>query len=416
MLSVLGISYKTAPVEVRERFSIPQDQVFPFAEVMITKHDFGEMVILSTCNRTEIYYYQNVYSANDSSEILLKELVKFKGEEMTATGGFYSFHGNQAVEHLFKVTSGVESMVLGEDQIIGQVKDAYMYCTEKHLTDAILMRLFQKSFEAGKRVRTETLIRQGATSVSQVASDLCVEIIDDISSKTAMLVGAGDTGALTAHILCKKGVNDLIITNRTFSKAQKIADEYGGRAVDFSNYQNKIAVSDIILVATGAQTPLVTVEMVNKYNQHNAQNPLVIIDLSIPRNVEKAVGDAENVKLFAVDDLQPIIQRNQEKRLDSVDHANQIICEVAKDYSDWLSSRSLKPAIQSIIHNIELINKIELEAFDKADTPEQKHIINEYGNHLTKKYTRMLIKNLKDISSNGQNTNYIDLVNDLFKM
>lgn len=416
MLSVLGISYKTAAVEVRERFSIAQSEIIPFAQIMFDKHNFGEMVILSTCNRMEIYYYQNCYSANDSSTILLNELIKFKSESCCTTQGFYSHHAIEAVKHLFSVSSGLESMVLGEDQIIGQIKDAYMYCTEKHLTDAILMRLFQKSFEAGKRVRTETDIRIGATSVSQVASDLCVDIFGELTDKRVILVGAGETGALTAHILCKKGVNDLIITNRTFDKAQKIAADYGGRAVSFDSYKEQIANSDIILVATGSQTPLLTNEIVTQFNNHSAENPLVIIDLSVPRNVEKTVGASSNVKLYAVDDLQPIIKRNQQNRLSCVDDANIIINQVTNDYSEWLSSRSLKPAIQSIIHNIEMINKIELEGFDRANTPEEKHIVNEYGNHLTKKYTRLLIKNLKHLSNNGEKTHYLELVNDLFKI
>ncbi|MCT4640301.1 MAG: glutamyl-tRNA reductase [Bacteroidales bacterium] len=416
MISILGINYKSAPIEVREKFSIPESDILPFSERLIKKYNFSEIVILSTCNRTEIYYYQNYYKSKESTDILLRELIDFKKAEGVSTDGFYSYHDKDAVEHLFTVTSGIDSMVIGEDQIIGQVKSAYMYCTEVHLTSAILMRLFQKSFEAGKRVRTETSIRKGATSVSQVASDLCYEFFDSVDDKNVMLIGAGETGALTANILTRKGIGSFTVTNRTYSKAEKVASDFGGKAIPFNEFASEISNYDIILVATGSQTPIVTENIIRSNFSHSESNRQLIIDLSVPRNVEQSVGGIKGVKLFAVDDLMEVIQRNQKKRLTCVDSAKVIIDEVVDDYMNWLSTRSLKPAISTIVSNLELVNRIEVESFYKANTPEEKHIISEYGTHLTKKYSRILIKNLKSMADDGKNSGYLEFVNDLFKM
>ena len=417
MIGLLGISYKTAPLEIREQFSFEKEDILEFSERLFHQFDFSEIVVISTCNRTEIYFSQNNYSFTESIKMLFESLIRFKNVETKCQEAFYSFSGMKAARHLFEVTSGIDSMVIGEDQVISQVKEAYMFCTEANLTDAVLMRLFQKSFEAGKRVRTETDgIRKGATSISHVAAELCLNLFPDLSEKTVLLIGAGEIGSLALQSMVKKGAKNVKVANRTFQKAEKLASSLDGKAIPFEHFEEFIPKSDIIMVATGSQQPIITRKMVEDLLPGIKQAPLVFVDLSVPRNVEEKVGELEKVQRYGVDDLQQVIQENTEKRKSFIQAARQIIEDVLEDYEEWLSSRSLRPAIRTIKSNLEKINHEELANYLKPGSDETLQFANEYANHLTQKYTRLLIKNLKEATHNGKNTHYIEFVNKLFKL
>lgn len=415
MIGLIGISYKTAPLEVRERFTFSKEEVVPFSEMLQQETEISDLVLISTCNRTEIYFSQDVHDSQTAFELVYEVIKKFKQVSDHCWHYFYHRSNAGAVRHLFEVSSGLDSLVIGEDQIIGQVKEAYLRCTELALTDAVLMRLFQKSFEAGKRVRSETGIKLGITSISSAAVEMCACLLNGMCHKSVLLIGAGETGNLALQNMVKKGVQKVTVTNRTAEKAEKTASKYNAGTVPFENFEDYLFDSDIVMIATSAAKSLITKEMVIKSLKMRNNQPQVYIDLSVPRNIEKEVGDLENINLLGVDDLQEIIRQTTERKKESAAKAEIIIDEVVADYTEWLASRSLRPAINTITTNLQAINIEELSTYRKLCKPELQEIVDDYAKHLTQRYTRLLIKNLKDLTDNGKNIDSLKTINDLFK-
>jgi glutamyl-tRNA reductase len=415
MIGVIGISYKTAPLDVRERFTFAKDEIVPFSELLQQETEIGDLVLVSTCNRTEIYFSQDHHDNQTAFELVYEAIKKFKGITDHCWHYFYHRSNTGAVRHLFEVVSGLDSLIIGEDQIIGQVKEAYITCTELALTDAVLMRLFQKSFEAGKRVRTETGIKLGITSVSSAAVEMCACLLNGVSDKSVLLIGAGETGNLALQNIHKKGVKQIGVTNRTIEKAEKTAAKYDGQALPFETLDKYLHGFDIVMIATAAITPIITLEMVKQCQIVRPNHKQVYVDLSVPRNIESGVSELENIELLGVDDLQEIVKQTTEKKKESAEKARLILDEVVADFSEWLASRSLRPAISTITSNLQTINQEELSTYRKVNTPEMQEIVDGYAQHLTQRYTRLLIKNLKDLTDNGKNVDSLKIINDLFK-
>lgn len=415
MIGVIGISYKTAPLEIRENFSFSKEEILPFSELLQQETEIADIVLVSTCNRTEIYFSQDRHDSQTAFELMYEAIKKFKGVNDHCWQYFYHRTNAGAVRHLFEVVSGLDSLIIGEDQIIGQVKEAYLTCTELALTDAVLMRLFQKSFEAGKRVRTETGIKLGITSVSSAAVEMCANLLNGINDKSVMMVGAGETGNLALQNIVKKGVKQIGVTNRTAEKAEKIAAKYNGIAIPFELFEKYLHGYDIVMIATSSATPVITAEMVQKTRHIRPNHHQVYVDLSVPRNIEASVGEIENIELLGVDDLQEIVKQTTEKKKEAAEKAKLILDEVVADFTEWLASRSLRPAIKIITTNFQAINQEELSTYRKVNTPEMQKIVDDYTQHLTQRYTRLLIKNLKSLTDNGKNIDSLKIINDLFK-
>ena len=415
MIGVIGISYKTAPVEIREKFSFSKDEIVPFSELLQEETEISDLVLVSTCNRTEIYFSQDKHDNQTAFELMYEVIKKFKGVTDHCWHYFYHRSNAGAVRHLFEVSSGLDSLIIGEDQIIGQIKEAYLTCTELALTDAILMRLFQKSFEAGKRVRTETEIKLGITSVSSAAVEMCNCLLNGVTDKSVLLIGTGETGALALQNIHKKGVKQIAITNRTIEKAEKTATKYNGTTIPFESFEKYLHGYDIVMIATSSPSPLITAEMIRKTLHIRPNHKQVYIDLSVPRNIEKEVGEIPNIEVLGVDDLQEIVTQTTEKKKDSAEKAKIILDEVVADFNEWLASRSLRPAINTITSNFQTINHEELSTNRKLSTQEMQKMVDDYAQHLTQRYTRLLIKNLKDLTDNGKNIDSLKIINDLFK-
>ena len=416
MIGLIGISHKTSPIEIREQFSVSKEEIIPFSELLQNQTGISDLVVLSTCNRTEIYFSQDKYDFHMASKLVYKTLKHFKGIEQKYWHSFYSYSSSDAIRHLFEVASGIDSMIIGEDQIIGQIKEAYVYCTEAALTDAVLMRLFQKSFEASKRVRTETKIKMGTTSVSSAAVQKCSNLFEDLTNKRVLLIGAGETGSLVLQSLNKNGIKKIAVTNRTEAKAQKLAERHKCIVLPFDQMPSHLYLYDIVIVATGSQKTLITREMIQESLQGRNEQKQVFIDISVPRNIEEKVEEIDAVQLFTIDDLQEIVNTNMEKRKGSVESANFIIDEIVDEFCEWLASRSLRPAIKAITYNMLKVSKEELSGYNKVDSEEMQLAIKEFSDHLTQKYTRLFIKNLKEITDNGKNTDSLKIVNELFNI
>lgn len=416
MIGILGISHKTAPLDVRERFAISKDEIQAFAEELQKQANFSDIVVLSTCNRTEIYFSQHIHDGFSASILLYNCLISFKKIDIASEHYFYTYLNDDAVAHLFGVCAGIDSMVIGEDQIIGQVKEAYVNCTELALTDAVLMRLFQKSFEAGKRVRTKTAIKMGATSVSYIAVDMCIKLLGKLAGKSLLLIGAGETGRLALQGFSKKGIASYYISNRTPENAQEIISKYNAEFIPIDDIKTSLHKADIIITATGAGHTFITKDLVEENLHHRHHKKQVYIDLSVPRNIETDVNSIQNIDVVCIDDLQQIIDANKDKRAACIDEGKEIIDELVIEFMEWLSFRALQPAIRAINFHLQKIYRDEYHGFIADDKKNVKENIKDFSGFLTQKYSRELIKNLKDITDNGRKELYLQVINDLFRI
>ncbi len=414
MLGVLGLNHRTASLNIRDKFAIPCDDIIPLSERLLQIKEIAGVVVLATCNRTEVYYSKEKCLDNKCKDNILKELHSFMKVEEDYSSSFYHYMNEDAIKHLFRVTSGIDSMVIGENQIVNQMKKAYVYCTEANLTDAILMRLFQKSFECSKRVRTETSIQQGATSVGYVAIDMCEKIFKDLVPQHILIIGTGETGQLALRDFKKRGVTNISVTNRTDEKTLEIGKKWKVNPILFNNYKDHLAQFDIILTATSAGEYLVTKEDIEQAQKIRKNKKQLFIDLSVPRNIDIEIGELKNSQLICVDDLQKILDDHKEMRENSVDNANIIIDELVDESLNWLNSRSLRPVIKSITSNMQQLSENELGEYRKNMDEATIEQIEKYTGLLTQKYIRMLIKNLKDVTNNGNSTDSLDVINQLF--
>ncbi|MDA3952387.1 MAG: glutamyl-tRNA reductase [Bacteroidales bacterium] len=415
MIGIIGISYKTSPIEIREQFSFSEGEITQFTRLLQIDESLHGVVVLSTCNRTEIYFRVEKCCAEKGFELILRNLEYFKNYKTDLRKYFYFKEGEEAVAHLFTVVSGIDSLVIGEDQIIGQAKDAFKYSIENNTIGTVLTRMFNKAFEAGKRVRTDTSINEGCASVSSAAVELCEKELKDYSNNKILLIGTGQTGELALQNFSKRGYKSIYITNRTYSKAVDSAKKYGATAFEIENLKHYLPKCDVILVATSSKTHLITKEMVQKSNLLRNDKQMYI-DLSVPRNISADVVDVKNVTLHTVDDLQEIVSATSEKRKAAISDAMEIIQIVKQEYIDWLNSVDLTPVILKIKNNFHEINNTELEGFLKIKSVKDSGVVSDYGKHITDKYARLFIRNLRTVSQNGKKKEFVELVNELFEL
>lgn len=417
MIAVLGINHKTANVNIRESFYISTNKVGPLAEDIIEKTNIKEILVFSTCNRTEIYFYKKSPCLKKDFKAIIDILHDFLGCQINYSDAFYTLTKKEAVRHLFRVTSGVDSMLLGEVQIVNQVKEAYLTCTKLALTDAVLMRMFQKSFETSKRVRSETNIQKGATSVSYVGIDQCINKLKSIKGRKVLMIGTGGTGKKALSHLKKNGAEHFLIANRTYKNAEMLAIEFGGKAIPFDEITDHLAVSDIVITATNAGEHIISFSDVQKYSGVTRHTPQVFLDLSVPRNIEECVGNLRNITLLGVDDLQEVTDKTVQIRMDSVDKAEEIIDLMTEEFMEWYNNRKLRSIITTISTNMQKVHEKELENSMKCYSSKEFAAVKEYSGRLSQKYSRLLIKSLKKIA-NGSNPDNVSLkkINELFDL
>jgi glutamyl-tRNA reductase len=416
MIGLLGINHKSAPISVREKYSFDSQENILFSKTLIADKLVEGLVIISTCNRTEIYFNTQVKSDKDIYQLMTDALVKFKNKDCDFKKHFYFHTHGKAVEHLFKVASGLDSLVLGEEQIIGQVKDAFKFAQDNHLSDCITTRLFIKATEAGKRVRSETHLSKGAASVSYAAVELCSEIYPDIKNRVIMLIGVGQTGELTLQCMLKKNQPSFYIANRTYATAEEKAAKYGGKAVDFTEIEEYLPKCDLVITATSSKKHIITKDMVEKVMAIRQGKPQVYIDLSVPSNVSEDVAGVCNVYRYSVDDMENVVRKTTERRKSAIDSSLTIIQEVYDEFMEWVDFQNLTPTILSIKENLKIIHQAELKGFKKYKKIQQHELIDQYSEHISEKYAQMFIKKLKKVTDNGKKTEYIRLINDLFEI
>ncbi|HBL76187.1 MAG: glutamyl-tRNA reductase [Bacteroidetes bacterium GWF2_42_66] len=413
MIGVTGISHQSAPVNVREKFSLDQRECAKLSEAILQNPKIDELLILSTCNRTEIYFKTNGSCSSGASNAIFSQLREHVGAPEESKLLFYHYRNEEAVRHLFRVISGLDSIVLGEYQIISQIKEACRLARENKFTGKFLNRLFNKALETGKAVRTNTGLGKEAFSVSYAAVEKCSAHFPNLQDKNILLIGAGETGELVIKNLQKKGCKNINIANRTIERSQELAKRYEAEVVPFQELKNKLGKAEIIVSSILCKEPLIDANIL-KQHIHTDQKVL-IIDLGIPRNIHPDVAEIPAVSLLNVDDLKEAISENIQKKQEYISAAESIIAEKVTEFSDWLNVQNLVPAIQSIVSGVHRINADEIALFKNFHSEEEIIKIEQYGRHICEKMIRAMVKNLKTISRDGDLQQYSKIIHQLFK-
>lgn len=328
-LVCLGLNHKTAPVEVRERFAVGNTRLGESARELLTQTGVTEVVVISTCNRTE--FYLTSPDGREGLATLESHLSAKSQAHQDAAAHFYRKERADAARHLCRVVSGLDSMMLGETEIFGQVKQAYQAALEAGTTAGTLNRLFQKAFSIGKKVRTETTIQTGSTSVGNVAVDLAEKIFGHLKNSQVMIIGAGEMARITAQSLVSRGATSIFVSNRSFDRAVELATEMNGQAVRFDAWQPILEQVDIVIASTGAPHALLRPEHVEKARRKRKYRPLFLIDIAVPRDIDPACAEIEEVYLYDIDTLEHLATEARERRQLQIEECERIIeAELAK--------------------------------------------------------------------------------------
>jgi glutamyl-tRNA reductase len=403
-------------VEIRERFSFTPTEAESVLGGLVTGSEVEEAVLLSTCNRTELYVCPggNEY-VREAAERVLSEKA---GEVVGGTKQYlYRHDGEAAVRHLYRVAGGLDSLVLGEAEIQGQVKDAYELAggnpATPPLAGPILHRLFQSALSAGGRIRSTTPIGEGAASVASVAVELARKIFGSLEGRQVMILGAGTTAELVVEALARDGIRGLVVSNRTFERASELARRLSGHAVHFDEMPFALAKTDILIASTAAPHPLVTRDGFRHAREGSAGGPLLILDLAIPRDVEPEVGHEANVFLYNVDDLHEIKDDNLLRRRESVPEAEVIVEEYARDFLHWYGTRGVVPVIRSLRSRWDDVRQRELERlWQKLShvSEEDRDNVEAFSKQLLNKLLHDPTQRLKQGAGNGRGVEFIDAV------
>ena len=411
-LITLGINHKTAPLELRERLAFTP-QTLPEALQSLKKlAHVEEASILSTCNRTELY----CVTSADNDRAIIQWFSHFHGlDEDQIKQHIYLHAHEETIRHAMEVASGLDSMVLGEPQIAGQMKDAYAMANENGTIGLLLGKLYQRAFAVSKQVRTDTDIGSSPVSVAFAAVSLAKQIFGDLTQTTVLMVGAGETIELAARHLHSQGVNKIIIANRSVERAQKLADEFQGEAISLQSISEHLHRSDIVIASTASPLPIIgkgTVERALKKRKHQ---PIFMVDLAVPRDVEPEVNELDDVYLYSVDDLQSVIEENMENRMQAAEQAREIIDVQVSHFLDWQKSLGAVDIIAQVRQNTrdissEVLNKAKKQLAAGQDAEE---VLDFLANTLTNKFLHQPCTRLRQ-ASQEERDEVLKIAKDLF--
>jgi len=416
-LLLVGISHRTAPVELRERLDFQGRGVDAALRAIGARGTTQEAIVLSTCNRAELYTACADVTATRAD--LARFLAEFHDiDEATVAPHLYEIVDLDAARHLFRVAAGLDSLVVGEPQIFGQVKDAHHVGKGAQAVGPILNRLFHSSFTAAKRVRSETALGSGAVSVSFAAVALARKIFGDLKGRAVLVIGAGEMGKLTAVHMKSQGVDRVTIVSRTMAHAARTAEEIGGAsAAPWEDIGTALRRSDIVITATGAAAPILTKAQIEEAMGTRRSGPLFIIDIAMPRDVEPEAGELEQVFLYNVDDLQATVRENLARRRSEVARAEQIVSEEVEKFSAWFRSRGAIPTVVALRQRFESIRQSELERLDfklSALPPEARDRVDEITRLLVEKLLLAPTEQLKSLGDAETVGAYTEAITRLF--
>jgi glutamyl-tRNA reductase len=418
-LILVGISHKTAPVELRERIDFHAQGLAESARTLADRGSTREVVVVSTCNRAELY------AACDDVASTRDDLMRFISEFHALPTSLvlphvYGMPDLDASRHLFRVAAGLDSLVIGEPQVLGQIKQAHSAAVEARTAGAILNRLFHSSFAAGKRVRSETALGAGAVSISYAAVSLARKIFGDLRGRSVLVIGAGDMGKLTARHMKSQGVEHMTIISRTMASAARTAEAIGGaRAAHWDDMNAALGASDIVITATGAHSSILTKARVEAIMRPRRNRPLFIIDIAMPRDVEATAGEIEDVFLYNIDDLQATVRESLARRAGVVARAEAIVADEVEKFGAWFRARGAVPTVVALRERFETIRRAELERLDfKLSTlpPEARARVDEITHLIVEKLLLTPTEQLKELSDDETITAYSEALTRLFAL
>ena len=412
----LGINYRSASLDIREKVVFAPENMTKALQSLIKAIDVTEASILSTCNRTEIY----LVTPNDldnSIEKVLDWLASYhKVLPEILLNSFYTFKDENAVRHLMRVASGLDSMILGEPQILGQLKSSYAVAQEAGTVATKLNQLYQQAFFVAKRVRTETAIGQNPVSVAYAGVKLSQQIFSNFKDVHVLLIGAGETIELVAKHLLEKKVGSITVSNRTLRRAEELAEEFGAHAILFSDIPEFLEKADILISSTGSQLPILGKGAVESAIKKRKHKPMFMLDLAVPRDIEPEVANLDDVYLFTIDDLQEVILENMRSREDAADKAKKIIEDGVNEWKKQIKSLDAVAVIRAFRKNIEKTRDIETEkaliSLKSGQDPEG--VLKNLARSLTNKLMHSPSRKLKEAGEQGR-TDDIRLTNNLFE-
>lgn len=416
---LMGLNHKSAPVEVRERVSLSRPQIVKYADIFRKVESYEGCAILSTCNRTEFYCNSK---EPDQAIIDMKALVAERSglawDDLDEY--IYIFKDRAAVEHLFRVAAGLDSMVLGESQIQGQVQDAYEIALDENLSDSIINTLFMSALTVGKRVRTETQIDRQAVSISSAAVAMAESFFGTLVGKTVLVLGAGETSELTSRHLISHGISSILVSNRTYERAQWLAEEIGAKAIRSEQRGDYLNDADIIISSTASPVYVLEKQDLEPHLTHR-QKPLLVIDIAVPRDVDPEIGQLDHVTLYDLDDLQKNVSDNKAMREKEAVSARAIVDESLEDFYLWLDALWVVPTIVHLQKQVNLIKEREIErAKNRIDhiTPREEKIIEQLANSIVNQWLHKPIVNMKALAGKRANQVdcYIKAINDLWDL
>jgi glutamyl-tRNA reductase len=411
-LIVVGLSHHGAPLDVRERLAYRTSEVHGLLDRVRTMTDVREAVLLSTCNRTELYLVEGEQDAASAVWSLYGERL---GSD--ASGFGYVRRDRDAVAHLFRVVAGMDSMVVGEAQIHGQVRDAWE--TSRPGSGAVLNRLFQTALLVGGRVRSETALGHGAMSVSSAAVQLAKKIFGSLVGKRAMVLGAGEMAELALASLQAEGVRAAVVANRTFERAQALAALYGATAVHYEQAWTALADVDVLLCSTASPHVVVSAERVRDGLARRGDRPLCILDIAVPRDVDPAVAEMDNVFLYDLDDLRSVVSASVERRHRELPAAEQVIAGEVEKYWQWVAGLAAVPVVTQFRDEMNRVRERELAAAMRrlGDlTPEQRAAVEHFSQSLMNKFLHEPTVRLRAAAANGRGLGVVDAARYLFAL
>lgn len=396
-LIVVGLNHRTAPLEVREQVAFSEPEIHELLSRMRTDHTLAEALVLSTCNRTEFY---GLSADNGAAELYIRDLiVSSKRINLAAHPGYaYTLLDRESVRHLFRVAAGLDSMILGESQILGQVKQAHRIALQTGACGVVLNRLLDAAVSVGKRVRTETRLGGGAVSVASAAAELAGKIFEDLSARSVLLVGVGEMGELTARHMMERGVSRLTIANRTFSKAEALAKELRGTAVPLDRLGSAMAAADIVISSTGSAEPIVSVEFMKTVSAKRSSRAIYIIDIALPRDFDPAIGNLDGVFLHDQEDLGLLVEKNLEKRRAEIPRAETIVEQELELFLTWRRSLVATPVIKKLRERLEEIRVHEVARHRKRFCHEDREQLDRLTESVVNKLLHSLMAQIRQWS------------------
>lgn len=415
-LTLVGLSHKTAPIDIREKLTFPANRQEEALTLLTAGPDVIEAVIVSTCNRTEIYA---VTSADtDGPEAIIDFLVNYHDlDRHDLVRYLYIVEGEAVVKHLFRVVASLDSMVIGEAQILGQVKEAYELAFEFDGTGRIFNKLFRQSFEVGKRVRNETAIGEAAVSISYAAVELAKKVFDTLEGRIVLVLGAGKMSELTAKHLVSNGVSKVLVANRTYERACELAGRFCGEPIAYERLFDHIGEADIVISSTAATEYVVTKSHLAEAMRGRRGKPLFLIDIAVPRDIDPAVNDLDDVFLYDIDSLNGVVESNLEDRMREAERAEVIIAEEMAEFERWLESMEVVPTVAAIRAKAEQVRQAELEkAMKRLGGLSEKElaVIEAMTSSMVNKMLHGPTNRLKDVAGERYGVAYIEAARYLY--